>query len=143
MDSALRQHRLWRFGPNFDPKTKGGIWHKDTCPFGINGALPENSIMFTIVYILYTENLDTPTAGTRAKDADGTSISLPCVAGEANIIRSGESDAYAFFHSGPLNIRKLDSTRPAYRVMLQSKALVRPVDLGRSKRHSSLIICEY
>ena len=45
MDSALRQHRLWRFGPNFDPKTKGGIWHKDTCPFGINGANPEGSLM--------------------------------------------------------------------------------------------------
>ena len=52
------QHRLWRYGPNFDPKAKGGIWHKDTCPFGINGALPEGSMMFTIVYILYTENLD-------------------------------------------------------------------------------------
>ena len=51
------QHRLWRYGPNFDPKAKGGIWHKDTCPFGINGALPENSAMFTIVYILYTGNL--------------------------------------------------------------------------------------
>ena len=71
------QHRLWRYGPNFDPKAKGGIWHKDTCPFGINGALPENSIMFTIVYILYTENLDGPTAGTRVKDDDGTSISPP------------------------------------------------------------------
>ena len=49
MDSAVRQHRLWRFGPNFDPKTKGGIWHKDTCPFGINGANPEGSLMFTTV----------------------------------------------------------------------------------------------
>ena len=126
------QHRLWRYGPNFDPKSKGGIWHKDTCPFGINGALPENSIMFTIVYILYTENLDGPTAGTRVKDDDGTSISLPCVAGEGNVIRSGESDNDAFFHSGPLNIQKLDGSRPAYRVMLQSKALVRPVD-GRKR----------
>ena len=34
------QHRLWRYGPNFDPKAKGGIWHKDTCPFGINGEPP-------------------------------------------------------------------------------------------------------
>ena len=126
------QHRLWRYGPHFDPKAKGGIWHKDTCPFGINGALPENSIMFTIVYILYTENLDGPTAGTRVKDDDGTSVSLPCVAGEGNVIRSGESDGDAFLHSGPLNIRKLDPTRPAYRVMLQSKALVRPVD-GRRR----------
>ena len=126
------QHRLWRYGPNFDPKAKGGIWHKDTCPFGINGALPENSVMFTIVYILYTENLDGPTAGTRVKDDDGTSISLPCVAGEGNVIRSGESDSDAFFHSGPLNIRKLDQSRPAYRVMLQSKALVRPAD-GRKR----------
>jgi hypothetical protein len=40
------QHRLWRFGPDFDPKTKGGIWHKDTCPFGINGAIPEGFLMF-------------------------------------------------------------------------------------------------
>ena len=29
------------------------------------GVLPEGSIMFTIVYILFTENLDGPTAGTR------------------------------------------------------------------------------
>ena len=47
------QHRLWRYGPNFDPKAKGGIWHKDTCPFGINGALPEGSMMFTIVYFVH------------------------------------------------------------------------------------------
>ena len=126
------QHRLWRYGPNFDPKKKGGIWHKDTCPFGINGELPEGAIMFTIVYILYTENLDGPTAGTRVKDSDGTIFSLPCIAGEGNIIRSGESDANAFFHSGPLNIQKLDPDRPAYRVMLQSKAVVRPRD-GRRR----------
>ena len=56
------QHRLWRYGPNFDPKAKGGIWHKDTCPFGINGVLPDGSTMFTIVYILFTENLDGPTS---------------------------------------------------------------------------------
>ena len=49
-------------------------------------------MMFTIVYILYTENLDGPTAGTRVKDEDGTIFSLPCIAGEGNIIRSGESD---------------------------------------------------
>lgn len=89
-----------RYGPNFDPKAKGGIWHKDTCPFGINGDLPPGSLMFTIVYILYTENLNGPTAGTRVRDDDGTVFSLPCVAGEGNIIRSGESDANAFFHSG-------------------------------------------
>ena len=33
------------------------------------GELPEGSIMFTIVYILFTENLDGPTAGTRVRDA--------------------------------------------------------------------------
>ena len=121
------QHRLWRYGPNFDPKAKGGIWHKDTCPFGINGVLPEGSIMFTIVYILFTENLDGPTAGTRVRDSDGTIFSLPCIAGEGNIIRSGESDPNAFFHSGPLNIRKRDGSKPAYRVMLQSKAILRPL----------------
>ena len=126
------QHRLWRYGPHFDPKAKGGVWHKDTCPFGINGALPEDAIMFTIVYILHAENLDWPTAGTRVKDDDGTSVSLPCVAGEANVIRSGESDADAFLHSGPLNMRKLDATKPAYRVMLQSKVVVRPRD-GRRR----------
>lgn len=118
------QHRLWRYGPNFDPKAKGGIWHKDTCPFGINGALPPGALMFTIVYILYTENLNGPTAGTRVRDEDGTVYSLPCIAGEGNIIRSGESDNNAFFHSGPLNIQKLNKTRPAYRLMLQSKAVL-------------------
>ena len=71
------------------------------------GELPEGSLMFTIVYILFTENLDGPTAGTRVRDADGTIFSLPCIAGEGNIIRSGESDQNAFFHSGPLNIRKV------------------------------------
>jgi len=119
------QHRLWRFGPNFDPKTKGGIWHKDTCPFGINGALPEGSLMFTTVYILYTENLNGPTAGTRVRDSDGTIFSLPCIAGEGNTIRSGESDTNIFFHSGPLNIKKMDPSKPAYRVMMQTKALIR------------------
>ena len=128
------QHRLWRYGPNFDPKAKGGIWHKDTCPFGINGALPEGSVMFTIVYILYTENLDGPTAGTRVRDADGTIFSLPCIAGEGNIIRSGESDDNAFFHSGPLNIRKLDGSRPAYRLMLQSKAVLRASEWDNAYR---------
>ena len=128
------QHRLWRYGPNFDPKAKGGIWHKDTCPFGINGRLPDGSMMFTIVYILYTENLDGPTAGTRVKDEDGTIFSLPCIAGEGNIIRSGESDESAFFHSGPLNIRKLDASRPAYRLMLQSKAVVRPSEWEHAYR---------
>jgi len=131
------QHRLWRFGPDFDPKTKGGIWHKDTCPFGINGALPEGSLMFTTVYILYTENLDGPTAGTRVRDDDGelcradgcvgrsTIANLPCIAGEGNTIRSGESDQNIFFHSGPLNIRKMDPSKPAYRVMMQTKAVLR------------------
>ena len=83
--------------------------------------------MFTIVYILFTENLDGPTAGTRVRDSDGTIFSLPCIAGEGNIIRSGESDPNAFFHSGPLNIRKRDGSKPAYRVMLQSKAILRPL----------------
>ena len=82
--------------------------------------------MFTIVYILYAENLDWPTAGTRVKDADGTSASLPCVAGEANVIRSGESDGDAFLHSGPLKLGKLDPNKPAYRMMMQSKVVVRP-----------------
>ena len=75
------------------------------CPFGINGALPEGAVMYTIVYILYAENLDGPTAGTRVKDSDGSVFSLPCIPGEANIIRSGESDPSAFSHAGPLNIR--------------------------------------
>ena len=100
------------------------MWHKDTCPFGINGELPSGSLMFTIVYILYTENLNGPTAGTRVRDDDGPVFSLPCIAGEGNIIRSGESDANAFFHSGPLNIQKLNKTKPAYRLMLQSKAVL-------------------
>merc|ERR1712185_255006 len=91
-------------------------------------------MMFTIVYILYTENLDGPTAGTRVKDEDGTIFSLPCIAGEGNIIRSGESDESAFFHSGPLNIRKLDASRPAYRLMLQSKAVVRPSEWEHAYR---------
>ena len=86
----------------------------------------EDAIMFTIVYILYAENLDWPTAGTRVKDADGTSASLPCVAGEANVIRSGESDGDAFLHSGPLKLGKLDPNKPAYRMMMQSKVVVRP-----------------
>ena len=48
----------------------------------------------------------------RADDADGTIFSLPCIAGEGNIIRSGESDQNAFFHSGPLNIRKEPNPNP-------------------------------
>ena len=91
-------------------------------------------MMFTIVYILYTENLDGPTAGTRVKDEDGTIFSLPCIAGEGNIIRSGESDDNAFFHSGPLNIRKLDGSRPAYRLMLQSKAVLRASEWDNAYR---------
>lgn len=126
------QHRLWRFGPVFDSKSKGGIWHKDTCPFGINGALPEGSIMFTLVYILYTENLDFPTAGTRVKDEKGNIFQLPCEAGRGNMIRSGEDDANTFFHSGPLNIKSADPSKPAYRIMMQSKTVVTPKG-GRKK----------
>ena len=118
------QHRLWRYGPNFNTK-KGGLWHKDTCPFGVNGAVPPGAAMYTIVYILYIENLDPPSAGTRMKDSDGSWAQLPCVAGEANIIRSGETDMHVGQHSGPLNIKKVDPSKPAYRVMMQSKALVR------------------
>ena len=119
------QHRLWRYGPNFNAK-KGGLWHKDTCPFGVSGAVPHDAVMYTIVYILYIENLDFPTAGTRMKDSDGSWAQLPCVAGEANIIRSGETDMHVGQHSGPLQIKKVDDSKPAYRVMMQSKTLVRP-----------------
>ena len=75
-----------------------------------------------------------PTAGTRVRDKDGTIISLPCIAGEGNIIRSGESDDNAFFHSGPLNIRKLDPSRPAYRLMIQTKAVVRSSEWDHTYR---------
>ena len=83
--------------------------------------------MTTLVFILYTENLDWPTAGTRVLESDGSYASLPCIAGEGNLIRSGESDQDVFFHSGPLNIQKLDKTKPAFRLMMQTKAVISSV----------------
>ena len=57
------QHRLWRYGPELNNPM--GTWHRDTSPWGIGGAVPEGSIMFTLVYILDLENVDPETAGTR------------------------------------------------------------------------------
>lgn len=126
------QHRLWRYGPDFDA-SKGGKWHKDTCPFGINGALPKDAIMFTLVFILYTENLNLPSAGTRVKDMNGEVSQLPCEPGKGNLIRSGEDDQHTFYHAGPLQIKKADPSKPAYRVMMQTKTLVLP---KKGRRHS-------
>lgn len=119
------QHRLWRYGPDFG--VKGGVWHRDTCPFGIGGGVPEGGLQMTVVYVPWAENLDLSQSGTRLKDRFKKTHEMLCIPGTANIMRSGENDPYAPWHAGPI-LRKLNSSRPAYRVMMQSKMVLRPAE---------------
>jgi len=117
------QHRLWRYGPDFS--VKGGIWHRDTCPFGIGGGVPQGGWQLTSVYVLYADNMDLSQSGTRLKDRFGKTHEMPCLPGTANIMRSGENDPFSPWHAGPV-LKKVNESRPAYRVMLQSKMLFSP-----------------
>merc|ERR550539_246385 len=116
------QHRLWRYGPNFS--VKGGLWHRDTCPFGIGGSVPRESWQLTSVYVLYADNMDLSSSGTRLKDRFGITHDMPCLPGTANIMRSGENDPLSPWHAGPV-LKKVNASLPAYRVMLQSKMVLR------------------
>merc|ERR1719382_1491693 len=115
------QHRLWRYGPDFS--VRGGIWHRDTCPFGIGGGVPDGAWQLTSVYVLYADNLDLSGSGTRLKDRFGKTHEMPCVVGTTNVMRSGENDPVSPWHAGPV-LKKVDSTKPAYRVMMQTKLIV-------------------
>jgi len=115
------QHRLWRFGPDFP--LRGGVWHRDTCPFGIGGGVPQESWQLTSVYVLYADNMDLSRSGTRLKDRFGKTHDMPCIPGTANIMRSGENDPFSPWHAGPV-LKKVNVSRPAYRVMMQSKMLL-------------------
>lgn len=114
------QHRLWRFGPKMDSK-KGGVWHTDTCPWGtgIDTQKPPGTIMFTHVFIIHLENVDFLTAGTRVRDPLGKVTQLPCEAGHGNLVRTD-----VVTHAGPLTLRAIDESKPAYRIMMQTKILV-------------------
>ncbi len=114
------QHRLWRFGPKMDSK-KGGVWHTDTCPWGtgIDTQKPPGTIMFTHVFIVHLENVDFMTAGTRLRDPLGKITQLPCEAGHGTLLRTD-----VVTHAGPLTLRAIDESKPAYRIMMQTKILV-------------------
>ena len=116
------QHRLWRFGPRMDRKT-GGVWHVDTCPWGsgLETHPPPGTIMFTLVFIVHTENIVAATAGTRLQDPLGGVTQLPCEAGHGTLIRTD-----SVTHAGPLRLDAEDASRPSYRMMMQTKIIVAP-----------------
>ena len=66
-------------------------------------------------------------SGTRLKDRFDEPHNMPCVPGTANVIRSGENDQYSPWHAGPL-LEKVDPSKPAYRMMLQSKMVLSRAD---------------